>query len=206
MKQSFTDAHREVTARMERENFRRDGDGRVILSMTVRDDSSFLSVYSEGETPVISSEVAEFLEKSTDTLRPDEELSLCIASDCIGEEEKKLYPAAVREYYARRYIANGRELGRNYIIVLLLGLMGVLALTASILYAHLVGNAVWAEVIDIVAWVFLWEAVDIGVLRNHSLRMNKLRYLAFLSMKIEYIPPKNTNGFSATSREIPKYE
>ena len=97
MKQSFTDAHREVTARMERENFRRDQDGRVILSMTVRDDSSFLSVYSEGETPVISSEVAEFLEKSTDALRPDEELSLCIASDCIGEEEKKLYPAAVRE-------------------------------------------------------------------------------------------------------------
>ncbi len=43
----------------------RDEQGRIIINMTVKDDSEFLSRFSERSTPVISSEVAEFLENST---------------------------------------------------------------------------------------------------------------------------------------------
>ena len=45
--------------------YRRDGEGRIIVDMNVKDDTDFLSVFSANDTPVISSEVAEFLENST---------------------------------------------------------------------------------------------------------------------------------------------
>lgn len=43
-----------------------------------------------------------------------------------------------------------------------------------------------SEVTDIVAWVFLWESVDIHVFRNHSLRRDVRRYEALENMQVEY--------------------
>ncbi len=53
---------REVKKQSSERKYKRDADGRVIINMTVKDDTDFLSVFSTGDTPVISSEVAEFLE------------------------------------------------------------------------------------------------------------------------------------------------
>jgi len=44
----------------------------------------------------------------------------------------------------------------------------------------------WAEVIDIIAWVFLWEAVDISIFKNRSLRIRQVRYLSYIEMKVVY--------------------
>ncbi len=41
--------------------------------------------------------------------------------------------------------------------------------------------------IDIIAWVLLWEAVDIGVFETRSLRLKRRRFLAYLAMKVEYM-------------------
>ena len=45
------------------------------------------------------------------------------------------------------------------------------------------------ELTDIVAWVFVWEAVDVLVFGSHELRTQKLRCLSFMDMKIEFYPP-----------------
>ena len=42
---------------------------------------------------------------------------------------------------------------------------------------------------DIVAWVFVWEAVDVPVFGSHELRTQKLRCLSFMDMKTEYLSP-----------------
>ena len=49
----------------ERKVFQRDEKGRVLITMLVKDDSSFLSEFSKTETPIISDAVADFLEDST---------------------------------------------------------------------------------------------------------------------------------------------
>ena len=73
-------------------------------------------------------------------------------------------------------------------IALLLTLAGVVALVAAFLIEHQTANPIWTEVVDIIAWVFLWEAVDISAFKNRGLRLKRFRYLAFMSMKIEYCP------------------
>ena len=59
-------------------------------------------------------------------------------------------------------------------------------LSLALLLEYRVGSLIWAEVIDIAAWVFLWEAVDIGIFRNRELREKRLRYRSFMEMKIVY--------------------
>lgn len=187
MKNKFSQVKKDADIQMKMRRRQRDEEDRVLIHMTVKNDENFLSVFSESETPVISTEVAEFIENSTHSVPPRESLTLRIHSRCIDDREKVLYKKAIKEYYMEKYIANEQELKRNRLTVLLLTMAGVATLAAALLFDYHIGNAIWSEVIDIVAWVFLWEAVDIGVFENRMARSKKLRYLAFLSMKVAYV-------------------
>lgn len=161
---------------------RRDEEGRVIIDMTVKNDDDFLSVYSTNETPVISTDVAEFIENSTHSISPRERFALHIHSNCIDEGEKIEYAAAIKEYYAEKYIANKKELNLNRIIISILTLAGIIVLAL----AFQIENAVWSEVIDIAAWVLLWEAVDTAFFKSREIDLRRRRYLAYISMKVVY--------------------
>ena len=167
--------------------YQRDEENRIVINMTVKDDSNFLSVFSQSDTPVISTEVADFIENSTNSILPKEQLTLRIHSDCIDDTEKEQYKESIKEYYSEKSIANARELKRNNIISLLLTLAGIFVLIVQLLFEYKLSSLIWAEVIDIVAWVFLWEAVDISAFGNRSLRLKNKRYLSYVSMKIEYV-------------------
>ena len=170
-----------------KQQYQRDNENRIIINMTVKDDRDFLSVFSQSDTPVISSEVAEFIENSTNSILPKEQLTLRIHSDCIDDTEKELYRESIKEYYSEKSIANARELKRNNIVSLIFFINGIIILAAQLLLEYRFNSVIWAEVIDIAAWVFLWEAVDIRVFGNRSLHLKNKRYLSYLSMKTEYV-------------------
>ena len=161
-----------------------DSERRAIINMTVKDDSDFLSVYSQREAPFISSDVAEFIESSSHSLRPGQPLALHIHSDCIDDGEKEDYRVGIREYYSEKYIASKRELRFSLWAVILLALAGI----GTLVLAFGIDHHIWSEVIDIAAWVFLWEAVDIGVFKLREINLNRKRYLSYISMKVEYLP------------------
>lgn len=161
-----------------------DAEGRAIIDMTVKDDSNFLSAYSTSDTAIISTEVAEFIENNTHSIPPGHQLTLRIHSECIDENEKMDYQAGIKKYYAEKYLASKKEYRFNLFAVLLLTLAGI----ATLILAFNVEHHIWSEVIDIAAWVFLWEAVDIGVFKNRQTNINRLRYLSYISMNIEFMP------------------
>ena len=190
MNRKFRERKKEADRQMKARKYKRDDGGRVIIQMNVKDDANFLSEFSESATPVISTEVAEFIENETNAVPPNEDFTLQVYNDCIDDREEKVYSAAIKEYYMQKYIANEREIKRNRFAVLLLGIAGILVLAAELIFDYRVGNALWSSVIDIVAWVLLWEAVDIGVLEARVTAIKRKRFLAYLSMKTEYIPTK----------------
>ena len=190
MNRKFRERKKEADRQMKARKYKRDDGGRVIIQMNVKDDANFLSEFSESATPVISTEVAEFIENETNAVPPNEDFTLQVYNDCIDDREEKVYSAAIKEYYMQKYIANEREIKRNRFAVLLLGIAGILVLAAELIFDYRVGNALWSSVIDIVAWVLLWEAVDIGVLEVRVTAIKRKRFLAYLSMKTEYIPTK----------------
>ena len=165
-----------------------DADGRRVINMTVNDDSSFLSAYSERETTVISSEVADFIENATIATPPSAPLTLRIHSDTITADEKAEYTAAIREYYSQKYAVTKKTYRFNVIALITLAIAGIITL----LLAFKVESHIWSEVIDIVAWVLIWEAVDIGVFRNRESNILRKRYLSYMTMKVEYLP-RHTN-------------
>lgn len=178
---------KETNEQIKTRKYQRDEEGRVIINMVVEDDSGFLSPFSETISPSIATDVADFLENETKTLLPKELLTLRIKSNCIDENEQKLYEKAIKEHYTKVYIANEKDIKRNKIITLILFIIGVIVLSLAITFK----NVIWSEVIDIAAWVFLWEAVDIYFFKNRFQKMQRFRYLSFISMNIEYYSLSN---------------
>ena len=180
--QWLRNAAKETERKKEEQKIERDSEKRIVINMNVRDDSEFVSVFSGKSTSVISTDVAEFIESSTRNVPPRNQLTLRIHSDCIAKEEEGIYRSAIREYYTEKYFAVKNELKRNRIIILILALAGILTLSLAFLIEH----AIWSEVIDIAAWVLLWEAVDIGVFKNRSMKFDKIRYLTYIDMNVEF--------------------
>lgn len=152
-------------------------DGAGIINIHVKEDSGFLSPYSIDGKEVISSELATFLEDAVKEIPPTREIHLEISGDTIDAHEQEVYPRAIHQYYKSQLIDIDRKLKRNKtsaLIMLLIGIavLGVyIALSLSLSDAH-----VFVEVIDIAAWVFVWEAVDLFFISRKEMLWEKKKY------------------------------
>lgn len=187
MKKSLKDAKSQVDQKIEQYKEMRDADNRIVIDMIVRDDSNFLSPFSESKVPVINSEVAQFIENRTKTISLKEPLTLKVHSNSIDEQEKTTYTTAIKEYFAESYAEVEQKIKRNNFISLILLIMGIATLAVMLLLEKFSNAIIWVEIIDIMAWVFLWEAFDVFILQNHGLKVKRKRYLSLIEMKVEYL-------------------
>lgn len=157
------------------------------INISVSDDSQFLSAFSEIGKPVISADVADFLENSTSAFSPAQSLRLTVYGKCIDEEEKPKYSQAIRNYFSLKLSDTRREVRRKSIQSIIFCIVGILALVAMFCLSSLSVNGVWTECVDIFAWVFLWEAVDLFFIERSSLILREKRLRNFVEMEIIYL-------------------
>lgn len=159
------------------------------INMTVLDDSDFLSPYSEINTPVISGDVAEFIENCANAAKLKDNFELHVHSDCIDAVKQERYDKAIRNYFSLKLNAEHHDLRRNNILSLVFAIVGILGLAFMIICDQLLDmKQIWVEVIDIFAWVFLWEAVDQFFIERRKLILNRRRLKNFTEMPIIFLP------------------
>ena len=190
MEKSLKLTKKKVDKMIKDNEYLRDEQGRVVVKMTIQDDKHVLSEFSQTETPVIDSEVAEFIENSTLSIPVKEPLNLRITSDCITDNEKEAYSKGIKEYYKQKYFSIQAAIKQNYLIATILTIVSLILLTVSIFLRDNLTFDIWAEAINIVAWFFLWEAVGMFSFKTQELRFKRNKYLTYISMKIEYIDIK----------------
>ena len=140
------------------------------INLTVYDDSSFLSPYSSDNEEIISDEVAGFLENSAKQIKPTRSLKINIKSKTIAENEKPVYLRAIKNYYENESAEIKRNLKFNLIATLILFAISVVVLLVLFLVVAKFNIQVLTEIVTIMAWVFLWEAVDLFFIRRPLLR------------------------------------
>lgn len=178
--------HKKMREQVKKRTYHKNPDGRIVIPLVVSDDTDFLSVFSENTTPIISSDIAEYIAEKTNYLPPREPLHLQIRSSCISEEEQATYRTAIREHYLTEYIRNRHEWLRNTVLSAVLAAAGLLLLFLTVWLDESIGMPVWTEVADIAAWVFVWESVDVFVFRNHEVRREICRCCTGMDMTIAF--------------------
>lgn len=188
MIRSVKELKRLISARASGDEVERDEDGRAIIELTVLRDEGFLSDFSAGTRPVISGEVAQYLEESAMRFLPKEPICIKIYGDCIDKMEEKLYIDGLKEYYVRHYEHNRGQLKRNLLFSVIMAVIGIFGIAAALAISFYGKIPVLAEAVDIFAWVFLWEAVDLFFLQRSLLRVERNRCLRFFEAKILFLP------------------
>lgn len=156
------------------------------INMTVMDDSEFLSPYSPVAEPVISGDVAEFLENGANKFLPKQSIELNVYSNCIDDDEKAVYDKAIRNYFNLKLDGIKLALRRNLIVSVIFTIIGIVGLVAMVLINRFFDRAIWTEIVDIFAWVFVWEAVDQFFIERRKLQIELRKYQAFTEIKMNY--------------------
>lgn len=163
---------------------------RRIIRLNVTDDSNFLSPFSVEGNPLISSETADFLNLNIKHNLRDSGVKLIITSNEIDEREKELYKTAIKNFYRVEYKATWKELRRNaFCAIIMLLVSACIFALAIILDRATNASAVILNMIDVFAWVFTWEAVDIFFLQRPKLQKEQKRNLAAIEAEIDFINP-----------------
>jgi len=168
---------------------RKDEAGRVIVDLRVINDESFLSPYSTEGHNIISEELSDFIEHSLAPVPSDKPIRFRIFSDVITEEEQREYTKAIHSHYADKYRYTCIQKKNLHKLALIMALIAVAAL-GFMIGIDIVGKRteIFTEIVDIFAWVFMWEAVDIFFLECTMLGFKQKRYLRLYESAIEYLP------------------
>lgn len=169
------------------DNDERDENNRRIIRLNVADDSNFLSPFAVKGNPLISSETAEFLNINIKHNLKDSGVKLIISSDVIDETEKAFYETAIKNYYRYEFTETAKELRRNlFSSIIMLVFSACIFALAIILERTTQTSAVILNMIDVFAWVFTWEAVDIFFFQRPKLYKEQKRNAAAIGAEIVF--------------------
>ena len=93
---------------------------------------------------------------------------------------------AVENYYVNEFADKDRQLEHNLFMAMTMLLLGILGFT--LLYFMNVWNAPWilCDLVDVAAWVFIWETVDLLMIRRVYLKLQQKKDLKIIFAKMTF--------------------
>lgn len=174
-----------------------DSNGRGVIDVGAENYDDVFSYYDlEGEN-VLDKEFNEFLEAKADAIPLKKELALHFHVKNANETKREELDRAIKSHYKRELRALNRQKQRNtkgvlYMLMVFLFFLGIY-IPLVLFDVHFIVQ----YVVDITAWVFLWEAVDKFFLRGREIKHNMLKIYRFIRADIsvyEYKPKKKTQA------------
>lgn len=168
-----------------------DEDRKVRIDMTIHDFSSFLSPYSSRDDYVISQEAANFLESRLENLFRFQEARLYITAPSRTEEEKERYEKAIRAYFAHQALVLKHKLFVNFWTGIGLIILSAIVFVLMVWLNISKKSEILSEMIDVVATVFMWEAVQDLYFNRKELRNEEKSTKMGLNMDIVWCIENN---------------
>lgn len=166
----------------------RDEHNRVVIDVGIKSEDAFFSPYCTKAVPMIDGSLGEYIETKLKGAPKETEFAIHfhLAEGVAIEEE--IAKRAVEHYLDDRVVSTAQRYRRNGFVSFFMGLIGVLLLVAMLLVERLTsGLTVLYEVMDIAAWVFLWEAVDQFFFARSLLKLDLMVNRLFADATVRFI-------------------
>lgn len=159
---------------------------KTTIDIRIRNEDDILSPFCSDKL-VISPSLAEYIESRITRYNVKKGIVLNIYCKDIDNNEKEIYDIAIRNRYKEKLIEAQRDIHKNNITAVVFLIVGLLILVFSILSKVFIENAIWAEVIDIIAWVFIWESVEFKFIQRIPLSFARVKAYELINAKINFI-------------------
>lgn len=163
-----------------------DENGRAIINVGAEnyDDIFSLFCYKGGDT--LSSSLVEYLNQKASVIPLEYDLTIKFHVKNANDEKRKEIQAALKENYQSSIYASDQRIHRTTVFSLWFLILGIIFATTYILT-----NAKWhiaiTYVIDLFAWVFLWEGIDAFYLDRRMMKLDKIKALRLATANVETV-------------------
>lgn len=178
---------REAVKNIKEKEFMIDGEGNSVVNVSVEEDDDFLSPYGDSENLVISEEMAGYLKNATNGIPVKDDLHFKIKCSDVNKHNENKFRKAIHNYYTNQFVEVERKLKSNAFSVLATFILALIFLAVWAVLDHFKMVEVVTLIIEIVAWVFMWEAVDLLFFQRAQLRHKKHRILQLISAKVSFV-------------------
>ena len=157
-----------------------------IINIKVENKNQIISNFSYNENDRLSKELSEYLVEKSKNARITQEIQLNFYSkDNIDKNEIQ---ATINNHFHEEYLESKNELKRLNIFIITMFVLGVLTLAVLVaLYNRNFINFYFEMILEIAAWVFIWEAIDGLFLQRPKIRRKNIQIQKLCSAKIEVI-------------------
>lgn len=195
----FNKKYKKAKAEMDStENFIEDSDGKALITVKAQKEQIFSS-YEYDSSEKLNDNLASYLEDKIKLIPANKDLKIKIYSDnSVSVDEVKL---AIKANYKREYIVNRTENYKNWFFVATMFLAGALFLGLLLISIQFFNNQFVDTILEIIAWVFLWEMADAMFLKRSHIKLEMARCLRLYCAEIEVV---NLDDFDKIDRKVVK--
>ena len=160
--------------------------GRAIINITIKDKDEVLSPFIIDNNEAISADFANHIDNAVKSIPPKQDINININCENLKEEDKTHFSLAIKNYYKNSVLDNQRKIKTNLKLFLIMIVLSLLSITVLFLFDYFNVNWLIKEIIDIITWVFVWEAVDIMVFQRAMIIYERQRDLALFNSFITF--------------------
>ena len=134
-----------------------------VINVKINGKDQLFSTYSYSEDK-LNSEFSNYVfDKAKDApIKEKIKIKIHSASDIDASEVQQ----SLKSHCKSAYKESKKEIKRILLVSTIMTILGILALTALILINHFTENIYITSIVEIAAWVFIWEAVDFFFLQR----------------------------------------
>ena len=184
------DLKKNLKYKKQNDDFVCDEEDRAIINVGAEryDDVYSAYCYKGGDT--LSSELVGYLKKKATAVPLDYDLTIKFHVKKASEEKRLDIQSAVKENYVNDIRAIDEKLVKTTIFSMWFILIGIVFTLAYLLTLDVIPEAV-SYIVDILAWLFLWEGIDAFFLDRRGLLIDRIQSYRLATAKIEIVEFEN---------------
>lgn len=182
LKKKFRNADKEI---VQDKDFVEGSEGDAIINIKVDNDSQIFSRYNYESNEKLNPELSEFIYDKARFVPASKNIRLKIYSK--ENVDEKDVETAIKNNYKKDYIAVRNEIKRNLIFSISMLIAGIIFFAFLLVMHKYFYNAYLGIIVEIITWVFIWEAVDAFFLQRLRLKHKRNVLLNLYTSQIDVI-------------------
>ena len=160
----------------------------AVIEMKAEKVEDLVSPFCIGDDLILTESFEKFLENSASPIEPHLAIDLKVNNaKNFSNEDRKAIKYAIKNHYTKKISLENDNLRRNMIDNIVLFIASIVVLALILVIEAVKFTTLIRQVLDILAWVLLWEVFDNFFLRRRVLRSAAIKNYQLLNMRVEFI-------------------
>ncbi len=171
----------------QKNNLNFDISGNPCVEIEIQNSNEIIAPFLINGKPTINVEFANLLDNLSRSVKPGKKLHCNIKCQGLSDDKKFDTAVAIKNFFHNRLIDITRKIKSNFRMFLIMLFFSAVFVTFLFLSNFFGAPFIVTEIIDIVTWGFVWEAVDLIAFQQRLYKFEFESNNCIYNMKITFV-------------------